>query len=210
MQRLLTGRRRLPGFGLELGMENSECGIPEGWKEVRLGDSGTFSKGKGISKDEVTETGLPCIRYGQIYTTNDHVATELPSCVSAERAAESIRIGYNDLLLAGSGETIDDIGKVRADYLAYYLNTEGRRTVRRLGQGQSVVHIYARDLMDVSIPLPSVQEQQAIASVLAEANAEIAGYERKLALLKDQKRFLLNNLVTGTIRLPEFAGTGGK
>jgi len=218
MQKLLSGKQRLPGFDEE-------------WKEVRLGTSGIFSKGKGISKDEVSETGLPCIRYGQIYTTNDHVATELPSYISAERVRESTRIGYNDLLLAGSGETIDEIGKaiaymgageayaggdivifspkrekIRADYLAYYLNTEGRRAVRRLGQGQSVVHIYARDLMDVSVPLPSVQEQEAIASVLAEADAELADYERKIALLNNQKRFLLNNLVTGTIRLPKFRG----
>lgn len=39
---------------------------------------------------------------------------------------------------------------------------------------------------------------------------DIAALQSKLALLKDQKRFLLNNLVTGTIRLPEFAGPGGK
>ena len=235
MHRLLTGRRRLPGFGPELGMVNSECGILEGWKEVRLGECGAFSRGKGIGKGDVSETGSPCIRYGQIYTTDAHTSTQLPSRISSGLAKQSTKIGCNDLLMAGSGETIDEIGKslaymgteeayaggdivifspqadkVRADYLAYYLNTEGRQSVRRLGQGQSVVHVYAKDLIDVNVPLPSMKEQQAIVTILSEADGEIADYERKLTLLKDQRRFLLNNLVTGTIRLPNFAGSGGK
>ncbi len=62
--------------------------------------------------------------------------------------------------------------------------------------------------MDVIVSLPPVQEQQAVVEVLAEADGEIATVERKLALLKDQKRYLLNNLVTGTIRLSEFLATG--
>jgi type I restriction enzyme S subunit len=235
MQALLSGKIRLPGFGTTEDTEEhgkGRGGIPEGWKEVRLGSSGSFSKGKGIAKDDVSETGLPCIRYGQIYTTDAHIATQLPSCIGPELVKQSTRIGYNDLLLAGSGETIDEIGKslaymgtekayaggdivifsaqadvVRADYLAYYLNTEGRRSVRRLGQGQSVVHVYARDLMNVIVPLPAVKEQQAIAAVISDADTEVEVLERKLAALKDQKRFLLNNLVTGSLRLPEFAAT---
>ena len=220
MQQLLSGKQRLPGFSGE-------------WKKVRLGSSGSFSKGKGIAKDDVAEKGLPCIRYGQIYTTDVHIATQLPSRVSLEVAQQSTRIGYNDLLLAGSGETIDEIGKslaymgtevayaggdivifsaqagtLRADYLAYYLNTEGRRSVRRIGQGQSVVHVYARDLMNVVVPLPAVREQQAIAAVISDADAEVEALERKLAILKEQKRFLLNNLVTGSLRLPEFCNHG--
>jgi len=216
MQRLLSGKHRLPGFSGE-------------WKEVRLGEIGEFSKGKGISKDDVSETGLPCIRYGEIYTSDDYVTTQLRSSISQELASQSTSIKKNDLLLAGSGETIDEIGKslaymgpdkayaggdiivfspaknaARADYLSYYLNTEGRRGIRRLGQGQSVVHLYSRDLVGLCLALPTLGEQQAIASVLSEADSEIAILERKLAVSKDQKRFLLNNLVTGSLRLPEF------
>ncbi len=215
IQRLLSGKQRLPGF-------------EEEWKEVRLGWCGSFSKGKGIAKVDVARTGLPCIRYGQIYTTDADVATQLPSSISPEMARQSTRIEYNDLLLAGSGETIDEIGKslaymgteeayaggdivifsaqtnmVRADFLAYYLNTEGRRSVRRLGQGQSVVHVYARDLLNVVISLPSVKEQQAIVAVISDPVAQVEALDRKLVALRGQKRFLLDNLVTGTIRLPQ-------
>lgn len=232
MQVLLSGKRRLPGFGTTEDTEDHGKGkqkIPFGWKQVELSQSGIFSKGKGITKDDITDSGVPCIRYGQIYTTDAHIATYLPAYINPQLAQESTRIEYNDLLLAGSGETIDEIGKalaymgtkegyaggdivifsaqkdkLRADYLAYYLNSEGRRCVRRLGQGQSVVHIYSRDLKNVVVQLPSLKEQEAITKVLIQAESEIGRLERKLEGWREQKRFLLNNLVTGNIRLPKF------
>ncbi|MFC1497343.1 restriction endonuclease subunit S [Verrucomicrobiota bacterium] len=235
MQRLLNGKQRLPEFATTECTEEhgkKKDGIPKGWKEVRLGEIGTFSKGKGIAKDQVSETGLPCIRYGQIYTSDDYVKKQFTSFIKLALTPESTRIRQNDLLLAGSGETIDEIGKsiaymgtdeayaggdiivftpdkstARADYLSFYLNTEGRSALRRLGQGQSVVHIYARDLVALFLPLPSLSEQQAIATVLSSADDEITALERKLTALRDQKRFLLNNMVTGTIRLPQFVNT---
>jgi type I restriction enzyme S subunit len=220
MQRLLSGKQRLPGFDGE-------------WKEVRLGELGGFSKGNGISKDQLSRSGVPCIRYGEIYTSTDYVIRSFKSFIPSEMSSQSTAIHFNDLLFAGSGETIEEIGKsiaymgnaqafaggdviilslnerlARADYISFFLNTEGRRAINRLGQGQSVVHIYARYLKGVAIPLPPLPEQKAIAVVLSSADAEIAALERKLATLRDQKRFLLNNMMTGTIRLPQFVSSG--
>ncbi len=59
-------------------------------------------------------------------------------------------------------------------------------------------------ILKIEIPLPPLAEQQAIARVLFAADGEIEALEKKLALWKEQKKFLLNNLVTGTIRLPQF------
>ena len=55
MQQVLTGSTRLPGFRGE-------------WETKRLGDLGIFSKGKGIKRNDVSQEGYPCIRYGEIYT----------------------------------------------------------------------------------------------------------------------------------------------
>jgi type I restriction enzyme S subunit len=60
----------------------------------------------------------------------------------------------------------------------------------------------------IKITLPPLDEQQAIAEVLSAADGEIEVLERKLDKWKEQKKFLLNNLVTGTIRLPEFVNHG--
>jgi len=220
MQRLLSGKQRLPGF-IEI------------WRDMSLGDIGEFTKGKGITRAEVCNSGLSCIRYGEIYTTSDYVKTEFTSFIAQDRAQGSSRVRHNDLLLAGSGETLDEIGKsiaymghdeayaggdiivltpnekiAQADYLAYYLNTIGRRALHRLGQGQSVVHLYAKNLATLLLSLPPIKEQHAIVTVLSAADKEITTLERKLTALKEQKRYLLNNLVTGAIRLPQFVGKG--
>ena len=55
MQKLLTGKTRLPGFRRQ-------------WRIVRLGELGSFSKGRGIRRGDVSETGMPCIVYGELYT----------------------------------------------------------------------------------------------------------------------------------------------
>jgi type I restriction enzyme S subunit len=219
MNRLLSGKQRLPGF-------------LKRWKDVRLGKLGEFSKGAGISKEELSPKGVPCIRYGEIYTVHNFVLKEFHSFISPSLASISARIRKNDLLFAGSGETAEEIGKSiaymgedeayaggdvillsvnpakgRADFISYYLNTIGRRELNKLGQGQSVVHIYPKNLAKVNLVLPPLEEQRAIAKVLSAADAEIDALERKLTLFKDQKKHLLNNLVTGTIRLPQFEKT---
>ncbi len=55
MQKLLTGKVRFKGFNEE-------------WKEVRLGEIARFYKGKGISKLNISNKGIECIRYGELYT----------------------------------------------------------------------------------------------------------------------------------------------
>ena len=72
---------------------------------------GSFSKGKGISNSDKKEKGFPCITYGEIYTTHDYVIKDFSSFTDIETAKKSQRIKKNDVLFAGSGETLDEIGK---------------------------------------------------------------------------------------------------
>lgn len=214
MQELLTGKTRLPGFSGE-------------WEKVILSDVGTFSKGAGILRDQVSPSGYNAVRYGELYTVYDVVIDTVFSHVSKAVALTSKKIQYGDILFAGSGETIDEIGKsavylskdigyaggdivvftpknVNSIFLAYYLNTGfGRKRLRELGQGQSVVHIYKSDIEQLSFVLPKQKEQSAISKILLSADSEIIILEKKLSLLEDQKKYLLNNLITGAIRTPE-------
>ncbi|MCB0539455.1 MAG: hypothetical protein KDE33_18215, partial [Bacteroidetes bacterium] len=61
--------------------------IPIDWTIIQLGALGTFSKGKGILKEQVISEGLPCIRYGEIYTTHDFIIKEFKSFISGDVAA---------------------------------------------------------------------------------------------------------------------------
>lgn len=214
MQELLTGKTRLKGFSGK-------------WKKIALSDIGNFLKWMGILKDQVTESGFNAVRYGELYTKYDVKIERIFSHIPASVIPSAQKIQYGDILFAGSGETIDEIGKsasylIREDWYAggdiiifrpqradslflwYFFNTgEARKKLRELWQGQAVVHLYKSDIEDLSFQLPTQEEQVAIASILNSADKEITTLEKKLTLLNDQKKYLLNNLITGEIRTPE-------
>jgi type I restriction enzyme S subunit len=106
-----------------VGYKETQLGwIPEDWSVKSLDQLGEFSKGKGIAKKDILEDevgGLPCVRYAEIYTIYHYNTTVLKSKINQESAANSNPINYGDILFAGSGETLEDIGKSIA-----YLNKE--------------------------------------------------------------------------------------
>ncbi|MBS0647423.1 MAG: restriction endonuclease subunit S [Verrucomicrobia bacterium] len=209
--------------------------IPEDWSISLLGELGTFSKGKGILKEQVISDGLPCIRYGEIYTTHDFIIKDFKSFIAQDVATESKEIKNGDILFAGSGETVEEIGKavayigtnkayaggdviilstkqvVNPECLSYALETDFvKRQKRVLGQGNSVVHIYSSDLSKVKIPLPPLPEQKAIAQVLSTADAAIHTTEKLIAQKELRKKWLMQQLLTGKKRLKGFENTKWK
>lgn len=213
MQQLLTGKKRLKGFSGE-------------WKEYKLGELGKFSKGKGILKEQVKQYGHPCIRYGEIYTTRNNVLKELKSFIDDSISKESVAIKRNDVLIAGSGETIEEIGKavvyvgneqafaggdviifsafelLDSIFLVFILETASiQRQKRELGQGHSVVHIYPSDMSNIILRIPSIYEQKEIVEVLRFADNEISYLNEKIEALQKQKKGLMQVLLTGKKRL---------
>jgi type I restriction enzyme S subunit len=85
--------------------------IPADWDLKTLGEIGSFSKGKGISNSEKLEFGYPCITYGDIYTKYDVQIKKFFSFIDEKSAKSSQRIYKGCILFAGSGDTLDDIGK---------------------------------------------------------------------------------------------------
>lgn len=197
----------------------------DGWLKTKLGTLGTFLKGSGVRKDESLSGDLPCVRYGEIYTKhNDYIKT-FHSRISSEVAATARCLRSGDLLFAGSGETKEEIGKCVAfveaieayaggdivilrpenadpKFFGYYLNTSKiNRQKSSRGQGDAVVHIGATALADIDIALPPLPEQIAIATVLSDMDAAIAALEAKLAKSRLIKQGMMQNLLTGRIRL---------
>ncbi|MBO4612620.1 MAG: restriction endonuclease subunit S [Bacteroidaceae bacterium] len=212
MQQLLTGKKRLPGFS-------------EDWKEVKLGEFGTFFKGGGVPKDKIIGEGHKCLTYGDLYTKYDFVISDVQSYIDDETANESTEIQYGDICFAGSGETKEEIGKcatfIDGEYgyaggdiivyrakgvnpitLSYILNSDNViRQKSNMGQGHSVVHIYPYQLEKISIKLPPKEEQDAIASILMKADKEIGLANEELTNLESQKRGLMQQLLTGKKRV---------
>jgi type I restriction enzyme S subunit len=212
MQQLLTGQTRLPGFQGE-------------WKVKRLGDVGAFSKGRGIKKDEVVAVGLPCVRYGEIYTHYNDYLKAFNSFITPAIAKQSQRIQKGDLLFAGSGETAEEIGKCVAflgdeeayaggdivifrpvdqdsKFLGYLMNHSSVASQKAcMGQGDAVVHISARNLARLELHLPTQCEQTAIAEVLSDMDAELAALEQRRDKSRALKQGMMQELLTGKRRL---------
>ncbi len=205
MQRLLSGKQRLPGFSGE-------------WKEVRLGDVCEIIMGQSPASSfyNKTQEGLPLLQGNNDikngfscphYWTSQITRFCLPGDILM-----TVRAPVGEIALsihkACIGRGICAIrGKTASQRFVFYSLDNSENAWKAFGQGSTFTAINSKDVRDFQIAVPSeVKEQEVIADLLSNANDEIAFFEQKLSLLRDQKRFLLNDLVTGTIRLPQFRG----
>ena len=225
MQKLLSGEVRFwadhTGAATSVAEDNAtEVASPE-WEEVRLGDIATFYKGKGISKNDISDKGIECIRYGELYTKYGEKIEKVFSKTSIDRNNLFLS-EKNDILIPASGETaIDiatascvlkddialsgDINVIRTNedgvFLSYYLNVTAKTKIASLAQGVSVIHLYQSQLQALKIKLPPKQEQQKIAQVLTTADKEIELLKEEFETLKEQKRGVMQRLLTGEVRV---------
>lgn len=212
MQQLLTGTKRLPEFHDE-------------WRHTKLKDIGKFSKGKGIKKEDIIQNGVPCIRYGEIYTHHNDVIKQFYSFIPKVIAKESQVLKFGDLLFTLSGETANEIGKCVAFvsnveayaggdiaifspigpdsiFLGYLMNHPSITNQKvKMAQGDAVVHISARNLAKIELYLPPLDEQIAIAKVLTDMDTELSTLEQQLAKARNLKQGMMQELLTGRIRL---------
>ena len=202
--------------------------IPAHWQLYRLGALGAFSKGSGIARDDLQDEGLPAILYGDIYTKYEISVRNLKNKISEKTAQNAVKIQAGDILLTGSGETKEDIGKTilyegneayaggdviifrqqsqDGKFLSYLLNSfYSRRYKAATSKGEIVVHTYPYILKDLYLPIPPLEEQEGIAHKLdkncSEIEAAITRCEQKIALLTERKQILINDVVTGKIKV---------
>lgn len=221
MNELLT-----QGIGHTEFKDNELGRIPKNWERRELGKLGKFSKGKGIYKSDLVSQGLPCLRYAEIYTDYEFLITELKSRIPKEIADASRRLMLGDIVFAGSGETVEEIGKsvaylseseayvggdaviltptVELDsaFLSYQLNDDERRKqLRKMGQGSSVIHIYSSELEKLRLHIPPLPEQKKIVSILSSIDKDIETRYRKLQQIQSLKKSLMQDLLTGKVRV---------
>lgn len=186
------------------------------WKEDLLGNLGIFYKGKGLPGIEMKDSGLPCIGYGDIYTKYNYHFSQAQNFVSEEIARESQPINRGTLLFTGSGETAVEIGKcvcydgdeiiyaggdiilfntkkVNPLFIAYQQNiTPCIKEKAQLGQGNSVVHIYADCLKKLTVTYPEeIIEQQRIVEILMKWDDAVRLQEKLVNKYERQKEFVI-------------------
>ena len=206
-----------------------------GWKEYKLGDIAQFYKGKGISKNDVTENGtIPCIRYGELYTHYKEVINEVTSYTDLS-IDDLFMSKANDIIIPSSGETKEDIATascvlrnnvalggdinvIRTSnngvFLSYYLNNAKKHDIAKIAQGISIIHLYNEQLRNLSVEIPNLEEQQKIAECLSSIDSFISSINEKVEQLKAHKKSLMQKLfpqrgqTVPEYRFPEFEKDG--
>lgn len=160
--------------------------IPEGWEWVRCSSIGTIVRGSGIKRTETAEQGLPCIRYGEIYTSYNISFTQTKSFVPKDLYEKCKHISYGDIVFTLTGENKPDIAKAIAYfgespvaaggdlafwtchgmnplYLMYFLNSPyAIERKKQLATGDIIVHISGDKIGSILLPLPPLAEQKRI------------------------------------------------
>ena len=199
--------------------------IPSHWDVTKLGRIGHFFKGGGGTKQDESENGVPCVRYGDLYTNHDYFIHDSRSKIPNEVVANYTPIRHGDVLFAGSGETIDAIGKsavnlihgsayaggdviifrpsidIDLTFLGYATDCRAARYQKsRMGRGITVMHIYGDDLKNLTIALPPLSEQAAIVrflTLMSRNMDRILQIERHISLLEEYRERLIADVVTG-------------
>jgi type I restriction enzyme, S subunit len=199
--------------------------VPEHWEVMRLRTIGPLLKGCGGSKQDVVDYGVPCVRYGDLYTTHAYTIHTARTFVTQERAADYFKIQRGDVLFAASGEDMAEIGRsavvllheqavcggdlvvlrpdvdVVPEFLGYACDCPTAKSQKAaLGRGTTVKHIYPDELKRLMLAVPPTAEQTAIAAFLARETAKIdaliAEQQRLIELLQEKRQAVISHAVT--------------
>lgn len=222
MQQLLTGKKRLV---------NPDTGkvFEGGWEEVKLGELGkTFTGLTGKTKDDFGK-GKQYVPYINIFK-NSAVDMNALELVKINNGENQNTVQYGDIFFTTSSETPEEVGMssvmLNQTKESIYLNsfcfgfrphdmqqllpgfaqyllrgTQVRRSISILAQGATRYNLSKTQLLKIELKLPSLEEQQKIASVLTAADKEIELLQAKLTHLKDEKKALMQQLLTGKRRV---------
>ena len=186
------------------------------WKEERLADIADLYKGTGISKDQLSVDGEPCILYGELYTKYKSETIKKVISKTSIDNAKLVRSKANDVIIPCSGETAEDIATARCvlkdnillggdlniirlrghdgSFISYQLNGKRKYDIAKVAQGVSVVHLYGEHLKGVKTINPCLDEQKKIAGLLTLLDERIATQNKIIEDLKELKSAISENL----------------
>ncbi len=210
-------RRKQYEYYREKLLSFDSLGLSGGGQWVKLIDLGELIRGNGLQKKDFTETGVPAIHYGQIYTYYGTFATKTKSFVSPELAKKLKKVDYGDVVITNTSENFEDVGKamvylgtdqavtgghatifkpnhekILSKYFVYLTQTSFfTNEKRKYAKGTKVIDVSATDMAKIILPIPPLEEQQRIVSILDKfetlTNSITEGLP--LAIEQSQKRY---------------------
>ncbi|RAU22671.1 hypothetical protein CU669_08335 [Paramagnetospirillum kuznetsovii] len=223
MQDLLTGQKRLPGFGGE-------------WVAQTLESLFNFSGGFTASRDQLSSDGHCYLHYGDIHTSHKNFISiraeqaDIPKLdVPLKAVSAGSLLADGDVVFVDASEDDEGVSKhivvinpdaapyisglhtivakpktalLEKEYLRHCFQTQAVKTQFRFyAVGTKVLGVSKTNIAKIVLPVPDKDEQSAIAAILSDMDAEIATLEAKLAKARQIKQGMMQNLLTGRIRL---------
>ena len=185
------------------------------WRKIRVGNCGSWSKGKLLSKQDLVNNGkFKCIHYGELFVIYGEVITNVVSrtnlntgCfsqvgdilfpdsdVTPTGLARCSSIMEDSVILGGGILILHPYSDYYSPFLSYAINNEKNQIIRRV-TGTTVRHINAKALSEIEINVPvDYLEQQQIASFLLHLDEQIVIKQQELERLNQMKRACLITL----------------
>jgi len=187
------------------------------WERDSLMNIASISKGSGISKEQLSDSGLPCILYGELYTKyKSEVITDIYSKTDIETKG-LVSSMANDVIIPCSGEAAIEIATARCvpmsnillggdlniirlnghdgRFFAYQLNGKRKIDIAKVAQGVSVVHLYGEHLKKINVVYPSFAEQNKIAQLLSLIDERIVTQNKIIEKLESLIKGICNKLL---------------
>ena len=188
---------------------------PDGVEFKPLSEIATITRGGSLQKKDFTESGVPCIHYGQIYTKYGLFTDKTFTYVSEATALRQKKAVTGDIVMAVTSENIEDVCKCvvwlgeedvavsghtaiihhnqDAKYLAYYFHSSMFFAQKaKLAHGTKVIEVTPDKLNGVIVPVPPLEVQREIVRVLdnftflsAELSAELSARRKQYEYYKD-------------------------
>jgi len=224
LERLITKKRNIKQGAMQKLLQPNE-----GWEIKRLGEIGkTYGGLSGKSKKDFLNGKYPYIPFMNIMS-NPIIDTTFFDYVNLSGSETQNQAIKGDLFFNGSSETPEEVGmssvllddipslylnsfcfgfrlfnenKIYALYLSYFFrSSEGRKHIFSLAQGATRYNLSKSNFLKLEIPLPKYDEQIRIANIISDFESEIVVLEKKLYKAKQIKKGMMQQLLTGKIRL---------
>lgn len=189
MQQLLTGKKRLKGFS-------------DPWVERKM-ETIEIKNGSILNSNEYKAGNIPVIAGGKhpagYHSSSNRLANTIT--ISASGANAGYISFYKQPIFASDCSTINKQKGISVEFL-YYCLLLRQNEIYKCQTGGAQPHIHAKDIKDIEIPIPSaILEQKRIASIIESMDDEISSLETKKAKFEQIKQGMMQQLLTGKIRL---------
>jgi type I restriction enzyme, S subunit len=187
MQELLTGKKRLPGFSGE-------------WEMKRLGDISPLQRGFDLPTTQIRLGRYPVVYSNGVLNYHDQFMVKGSGVVTGRSGTiGNVHFVEDDFWPHNTSLWVTSFKGNSPRFIYYLLTYIG---LERFGTGSGVPTLNRNDVHahKALIP-PTTEEQTAIATILSDMDAEIAALEAKLTKARNLKQGMMQELLTGRIRL---------